>query len=277
MYECDVAIAGGVTAYPKEKFGYLYEENMIFSSDGHCRTFDAKGNGTIFGEGVGVVVLKRLEDAITENHHIYAVIKGSAINNDGNRKVGFTAPSVVGQVEVIHAALHRANVKPDSISYVEAHGTATIMGDPIEIEALTQVFDSDKKKFCKIGSVKSNFGHLDAAAGVAGFIKTVLSLKHRMIPPSLHYETPNPAINLDDSPFEVNTQLITWEKNKFPRRAGVSSMGMGGTNAHVILEEAPEKESSPKSRNWHIILLSAKSESSLNMAAKNLADFLKKD
>jgi amino acid adenylation domain-containing protein len=273
--ECHVAIAGGVTLSPKKKSHYVYEEGMVYSADGHCRSFDARANGIIFGEGAGVVLLKPLQTAIENGDHIYAVIKGSAINNDGNRKVGFTAPSVKGQVEVILAALDIAGIEPRSIGYIEAHGTATTLGDPIEIEALTQVFNIHKKKSCKIGSVKSNFGHLDAAAGVAGFIKTVLSLKHRMIPPSLHFETPNPEINLEDSPFEVNTRLIQWKKENHPRRAGVTSLGMGGTNAHVILEEAPQRKQSSGSRNYHMILLSAKSENSLNIGAKNLADFLK--
>jgi amino acid adenylation domain-containing protein len=274
--ECDAAVAGGVTVSPEGKWGYLYEENMIYSPDGHCRSFDAKGNGTVFGEGVGVVVLKPLKDAIADGDNIYAVIKGSAINNDGNRKVGFTAPSVPGQVEVIRAALQSANVEPESISYIETHGTATTLGDPIEIEALEQVFNTDKKKYCKIGSVKSNFGHLDAAAGVASFIKTVLSLKYRQIPPSLYYESPNPSIDFDNTPFEVNTRLLEWENGKYPLRAGITSLGMGGTNGHIILEEAPKKEESSQSRKFQIILLSANSENSLDMAAKNLADFLRK-
>jgi len=275
--ECDTALAGGVTASPQEQVGYRYEEGMIFSADGHCRSFDAAANGTIFGEGAGVVLLKPLVQALTDRDHIYAVIKGSAINNDGNRKVGFTAPSVSGQVEVIRAALHMAGIEPESIGYIEAHGTATTLGDPIEIEALTQVFNTHKKQSCKIGSVKSNFGHLDAAAGAAGFIKTVLSLKHKMIPPTLHFETPNPKIDFHNSPFEVNAELTQWKNEKYPLRAGVSSLGMGGTNAHVILQEAPRREKSPAARPYQIILLSAKSENSLNMAAENLAGFLKKN
>lgn len=273
--ECDAAIAGGVSLTPLKESHYVYEEGMVYSDDGHCRSFDARANGTIFGEGAGVVLLKPLETAIENRDHIYTVIKGSAVNNDGNQKVAFTAPSVKGQVEVIRAALDIAGIEPRSIGYIETHGTATALGDPIEIEALTQVFNTHKQKSCKIGSVKSNFGHLDAAAGVAGFIKTVLSLKHRVIPPSLHFETPNPKINFEDTPFEVNTRLIEWKKENHPRRAGVSSLGMGGTNAHVILEEAPQRKQSSESRNYHMILLSAKSENSLNMGAKNLADFLK--
>ena len=274
--ECDAAIAGGVTASPGSSLGYLYEEGMILAPDGHCRAFDAKGKGTVFGEGVGVVLLKPLEEAIADGHNIYAVIKGSAINNDGNRKVGFTAPSVGGQVDVIRAAFHIAGIEPGSIGYIETHGTGTAVGDPIEVEALKQVFNTKKKKFCKIGSVKSNFGHLDAAAGIAGFIKTILALKNRRIPPSLHFETPNPGINLDDSPFEVNTQLTEWKREKYPLRAGISSLGMGGTNAHVIVEEAPGIDDSSKSRTFQMLLLSAKTGPALNQVTQNLALHLKK-
>lgn len=273
--ECDAALAGGVTASPEDRVGYVYEDGMIFSSDGHCRAFDARGNGTIFGEGVGVVVLKRLDEALEVGDHIYAVVKGSAINNDGNRKVGFTAPSVKGQVEVIRSALDRAGIESGSIDYVETHGTATKMGDSIEIEALVQVFNTGKKKNCRIGSVKSNFGHLDAAAGIAGFIKTVLALKYRFIPPSLHFEFPNPGIKFAESPFVVNNSLMEWKSDGNPLRAGVSSMGMGGTNAHVILEEAPGRREFPESRKYHIVLLSAESENSLSSITTNMAEFLK--
>jgi amino acid adenylation domain-containing protein len=275
--ECDIALAGGVTVSSEKKSGYLYEEGMILSPDGHCRALDANAKGTIFGEGAGAVILKPVEDSIADGDNIYAVIKGSAVNNDGNRKIGFTAPSVAGQAAVIRSAFHHAGIETESISYIEVHGTGTPIGDPIEVEALTQAFNTNKKKFCKIGSVKSNIGHLDSASGAAGFIKTVLALKNRMIPPTLHFESSNPAINPDDSPFEVNTRLTEWKTDKYPLRAGVSSMGMGGTNVHVILEEAPEKEKSSASRNWHPIVISAKSENSINMAAKNLADFLRKN
>jgi tyrocidine synthetase-3 len=275
--ECDAAIAGGVTASARDRLGYLYEEGMIYSQDGHNRTFDALGNGTIFGEGIGVVVLRPLDDAIDGGDHIYAVIKGSAVNNDGNRKVGFTAPSVSGQVEVIRAAFEEAEIDPETIGYVEAHGTATKVGDPIEIEALTQAFNTSKKVFCKIGSVKSNFGHLDAAAGVAGFIKTVLVIKYREIPPNIHFDTTNSGINFASSPFEVNRRLTPWKKGEYPLRAGVSAMGMGGTNAHVILQEAPGKEESTGSRPYHLILISAKSKYSLDKAVKNLSVFLEKN
>jgi len=275
--ECDVAIAGGVTLSPSKKAGYFYEKDLIFSSDGHNRTFDANGDGTVFGEGAGVVVLKLLEDALANEDNIYAVIKSTAINNDGNRKVGFTAPSVEAQVEMIQAAYHLAGIPPESIGYVEAHGTATHLGDPIEIEALKQAFSTQKKGFCMIGSVKTNLGHLDAVSGVAGFIKAVLSLKNKKIPPNLHFEVPNPQLDLIDSPFVVNTKLTDWERGDYPRRAAVNSLGMGGTNAHVVLEESPEKEKSFASRDYQLILLSAKTRNSLDLAMENLAGFLKRN
>lgn len=275
--ECDAAIAGGVTVLPRERPGYVYGEATIFSADGHCRTFDARGSGTIFGEGVGVVVLKPLDEAGRQGYNIHAVIKGSAINNDGSRKVGFTAPSVGGQVGVIRAALQCAAVKPESIGYVEAHGTATSLGDPIEIEALTRAFNTDRRNFCRIGSVKSNFGHLDAAAGAAGFIKAVLSLKNRTIPPSLHFQAPNPAINFRESPFTVNACLTGWPAGPYPRRAGVSSFGMGGTNAHLILEEAPEAARPAAVEACRLFVLSAKTAAALERSAQNLARFLEKN
>lgn len=276
-YQCDMALAGGVSIRIPEKTGYLHQEGGILSPDGHCRAFDAKARGTIIGNGAGVVVLKRLADAIADGDNIYAVIKGSAINNDGSGKVGYTAPSVNGQSQVIAEALALADVEPETISYIEAHGTGTVLGDPIEISALTNVFreSTDKKGFCAIGSVKTNIGHLDAAAGVTSLIKTVLALKHKKIPPSLHFEQPNPQIDFDNSPFFVNTKLSQWETNGTPRRAGVSSLGIGGTNTHVILEEAPALEESSNSRPWQLLLLSAKTESALESATVNLADYLK--
>ncbi|WP_249366053.1 type I polyketide synthase [Bacillus safensis] len=216
--DCHMAVAGGVSIRLPQKSGYLYQEGMIHSSDGHCRVFDNKADGTVFGDGAGAVILKNLEDAIEDGDHIYAVIKGSSINNDGNRKVGYTAPSTKGQVSAIKTALRMAEVEPESISYIEAHGTGTTLGDPIEIEALKQAFDTDKKGFCRIGSVKSNVGHLNDASGVAGFIKTVLSLKHQVIPPTIHFETPNEKIEFADSPFVVNTDLTPWSEQASPRR-----------------------------------------------------------
>ncbi|MBN3876529.1 MULTISPECIES: type I polyketide synthase [unclassified Nostoc] len=285
--ECDMALAGGVTLSIPQKIGYLHQEGMILSPDGHCRAFDAKAQGTIASSGAGIVVLKRLKDAIADRDHIHAIIKGSAINNDGAMKVGFTAPSVSGQAAVISEAQVIAGVDAETISYIEAHGTATPLGDPIEIAALTQAFSqsTDKKGFCAIGSLKTNLGHLDTAAGVAGLIKTVLALQHKMLPPSLHFETPNPKIDFANSPFYVNTTLTEWKTNNTPRRAGVSSFGIGGTNAHVILEEAPLEIKNLKlkiknskdaiERPLHLLVLSAKTASALEKATANLITHLK--
>ena len=289
--ESDMALAGGVTVYANPT-GYLYTEGMIMSPDGCCRAFDARAQGTVGGNGVGVIVLKRLEDAIAQGDTIHAVIKGSAINNDGLDKVGFTAPSVAGQAAVIAEAQAIANVSADTVSYVEAHGTGTVLGDPIEISALTQAFryTTERTQFCAIGSVKTNIGHLDTAAGVASLIKVALSLKHKTLPPSLHFETPNPTINFAQSPFFVNPQLRPWETESTPRRAGVSGFGIGGTNAHIVLEEAPAideqapaieaisvigaAERSPTATP-HLIILSARSEAALNQQQQNLAAHLR--
>lgn len=276
-YECDMALAGGISIKVPQIEGYYHQEGGVVSPDGHCRTFDAQGQGTIFGSGVGIVALKRLPDALEEGDQIYAVIRGSAINNDGALKVGYTAPSVEGQAEVIAEALAVADVEPETISYIEAHGTATALGDPIEIAALNQVFQekTNKKQFCAIGSVKTNVGHLSAASGVTGLIKTALALKNKKIPPSLHYEKPNPKIDFENSPFYVQTKSTDWETNgEHPRRAGVSSFGIGGTNAHVVLEEAPERKTKPSSRPYHLITLSAKTESALERATDRLAAHL---
>ncbi|WP_193197121.1 type I polyketide synthase [Nostoc sp. MG11] len=275
-YQCDIALAGGVSIRVPQKTGYLYQQGGTLSPDGHCRAFDAKAQGTTIGNGVGVVVLKRLEDALADRDHIYAVIKGAAINNDGAVKVGFTAPSVDGQAEAIAEAIMLAEVEPETINYIEAHGTGTALGDPIEIAALTKAFrtSTEKKGFCAIGSVKTNIGHLDAAAGITGLIKTALALKHELIPPSLNFEQPNPEIDFANSPFFVNTKLTEWQANSTPRRAGVSSLGIGGTNAHVVLEEAPILPASSPSRSWQLLLLSAKTESALQTARQNLAQHL---
>ncbi|UCH93969.1 MAG: amino acid adenylation domain-containing protein [Candidatus Aminicenantes bacterium] len=275
--ECKMALAGGITVITSPKQGYLFQEGMILSADGHCRAFDARAKGTIFGEGTGLVVLKRLKNAIADNDHIYAVIKGTAINNDGKRKVGFTAPSVDGQAEVIQTAQRIARVQPETIGYIETHGTGTALGDPVEIEALTLAFETDKRGFCAIGSVKSNIGHLDAAAGIAGLIKTVLALKHRQIPPSLHFENPNPGIDFENTPFFVNTGLKEWKNEKYPLRAGVSSFGIGGTNAHAVLEQAPTIPQSSKSREWQLILLSAKTHSALDRVTDNFLTYLEQN
>ncbi|MBD2677472.1 MULTISPECIES: type I polyketide synthase [Nostoc] len=275
--ECDIALVGGVSVNASRKAGYLYKEGGIKSPDGHCRAFDAKAQGTVSGEGVGIVVLKRLEDTLSDGDFIHAVIKGSAINNDGSNKVSYTAPRIEGQAKVIKTAQVVAEVEPETITYIEAHGTGTCLGDPIEIAALTQAFQSSTKNqnFCAIGSLKTNIGHLDAAAGVAGLIKTVLALKHKHIPPSLHFEEPNPQIDFANSPFYVNNKLSEWKADKHPRRAGVSSFGIGGTNAHVILEEAPffaTKESI--SRPWHLLAISAKTPTALESTTTNLANYL---
>ncbi|MEM8718416.1 MAG: type I polyketide synthase [Cyanobacteria bacterium P01_G01_bin.39] len=274
--ECDMALAGGATISLPQTAGYFHQEDSVASPDGHCRPFDADAKGTIFGSGVGIVVLKRLEDAIADRDPILAVIKGSAINNDGSLKVGYTAPSVDGQADAIAEAQEIAEIDPETISYIENHGTGTTMGDPIEIAALTKVFRSstDKTRYCAIGSVKGNMGHLNRASGAISLIKTVLALKHQEIPPSINYQQPNPQINFTSSPFYVNTELQPWHTNGVPRRAGVSSFGIGGTNAHVILEEAPVREPSSPSRPWQLLLLSAKSESALVTAAQNLAQHL---
>ncbi len=276
-YQCDMALAGGVTISFPEKSGYLYQEGMILSPDGHCKPFDEKANGTVVGNGAGVVVLKRLSDAIEDGDHIYAIIKGSAYNNDGGLRVGYTAPGVNGQIEVINSALAVANVNPESISYIETHGTGTELGDPIEIEALTQAFKSytDKKRFCAIGSVKSNVGHLDTAAGVTGLMKAALCLHNKTLVPSINFEKPNPKIDFENSPFFVNTELKEWKRDNEVLRAGVSSFGIGGTNAHVILEEAPKLSSSLHSRPFKLLTVSAKSTGALERNTVNLGNYLK--
>ncbi|MFY0567269.1 SDR family NAD(P)-dependent oxidoreductase [Archangium lansingense] len=276
-FQCDVALAGGVSVHMPQRAGYHYQEGGISSPDGHCRAFDAKGQGTLFGSGAGVVVLKRLEDALNDGDTIHAVIRGSAINNDGAVKVGYTAPGVEGQAEVIARAQAVAEVSPESISYVEAHGTATPLGDPVEVQALTQAFHAgtDKRGFCGLGSVKTNVGHLDAAAGVAGLLKTVLALEHGELPPSLHYEKPNPRIDFESSPFYVNATLKPWPEGDTPRRAGVSSFGIGGTNAHVILEEAPATAPGDAPRSWQLLVLSAKTPTALETQTAALLAHLK--
>lgn len=276
-YDCDMALAGGVSIGFPQKSGYLYQEGMILSPDGHCRAFDAKARGIVAGEGVGVVLLKRLGDALADGDTILAVIKGSAVNNDGAVKAGYTAPSVDGQSAVIAAAHTMAGIEPETIGYVETHGTGTALGDPIEIEALTKAFRyrTDRKGFCPIGSVKTNIGHLDVAAGVVSLIKTVLALQNNQVPSSLYFESPNPHINFESSPFYVNSHLSDWNRGQHPRRAGVSSFGIGGTNAHVVLEEAPVREPLPSSKPCKLILLSAKTENSLKSTTLALTEHLK--
>jgi phthiocerol/phenolphthiocerol synthesis type-I polyketide synthase E len=278
-FQVDMVLAGGVAITVPQRTGYLYHEHGIASPDGHCRPFDAQAKGTVGGNGAGLVVLKRYEDAVADGDTIYALIRGAAVNNDGSLRAGYTAPNADSQAEVIALAQALSDVHPESITYVEAHGTATPIGDPIEVEALTKAFrrHTNKTGFCALGSVKSNIGHLDAAAGVAGFIKTVLSLNHKAIPPSLHFQTPNPQIDFDSSPFFVNTALRQWPDSGTPRRAGVSSFGLGGTNAHIILEEAPMHSISSASRPWQLLLLSAQTPSALETASINLASYFQEN
>jgi amino acid adenylation domain-containing protein len=271
--QCDLALAGGVAISTPQNQGYLHQEGSIFTPDGHCRPFDANARGTSFNNGAGIVVLKRLDEAIAAGDRIYTVIKGVGMNNDGADKVSFTAPSVKGQMKAILQAQQEARISPDTISYIEAHGTATALGDPIEVEALTQAFRTKTaaNQFCGIGSIKSNLGHLTAAAGVAGFIKTVLALYHRQIPPSINFDSPNPHIDFVNSPFYVNDKLVDWQTSgDTPRRAGVSSFGGGGTNAHVVLEEPPQIDKSSPSRPYQLLLLSAKTETALDRLTTNL-------
>ncbi|MCK4765021.1 MAG: hypothetical protein KAW12_22675 [Candidatus Aminicenantes bacterium] len=293
--ETDMALAGGVSLPLPAKTGYVYQEGMLMSSDGRCRPFDAKADGMASGSGAGVVLLKRLVKAVKDRDFIYAVIKGSAVNNDGNRKAGYNAPSVEGQAEVIRAALKAARVEPASINYIETHGTGTAMGDPIEIEALKKAFISPaktpayEKHSCAIGFVKANTGHMDAAAGVAGFIKTVLALNHRLIPPAVNFETPNPAIDFENSPFYVNTELKEWQPAPGcdGARAGISAYGIGGTNAHVVLEEynpgiVPGSAEKPGTDsddpgNYYLLPLSAKTQTALKTMTGNLIEYLKKN
>ncbi|MEF2965235.1 type I polyketide synthase [Paenibacillus sp. M1] len=282
MYQSDMALAGGGSLRIPDEEGYMYREGGIFSPDGHCRAFDADARGTVFGSGAGMVLLKRLEDALKDHDHIYAVIRGSAANNDGSGKVGYTAPSVRGQRDVIVEALAIAGITPDTIDYIEAHGTGTPLGDPIEIAALQEAFGERESGRCAIGSVKTNIGHLNAASGIAGLIKTAWMLEQREIPPSLHYCTPNPAIDFDKGPFYVNTRLRSWDESVGPRRAGVSSFGIGGTNVHVVLEEAPRSpredsgkhEVRPVEAAEEVLLVSAKTPDAAGRLIDSVESYL---
>jgi aspartate racemase len=278
FYQCDLALAGGSSLAVPQGGGYLWQEGGITSPDGHCRTFDAAAQGMVPGSGTGIVVLKRYDEALEHGDHIYAVIRGFGLNNDGADKIAFTAPSVDGQARAILAALSMAGIHPDTVSYVEAHGTGTALGDPIELAALTQAFRSQtaRKQFCGIGSVKTNIGHLGSAAGVAGLIKTVLALQNRKLPPSLHYRQPNPNFDLVNSPFFVVDRLRDWEAGTAPRRAGVSSFGIGGTNAHVVLEEAPDVPKSEVGSEWQLLPLSAKTSAALERLTGKLGTALLK-
>ncbi|HEV2146073.1 MAG TPA: aminotransferase class III-fold pyridoxal phosphate-dependent enzyme [Longimicrobiaceae bacterium] len=276
--ECDLALAGGVSIHVPLKQGYLYQPGGINSPDGHCRAFDADANGGVGGEGAGVVVLKRLADALADGDHVHAVIRGSAINNDGSGKVGFTAPSVGGQTRVIAEALAVAAVEPETIQYVETHGTGTPLGDAVEVQALHKVFAGPRSSgdLCALGSAKTAVGHLDAAAGVTGLIKATLAMERGEIPPTLNFRKPNPHIEFASDTFFVNTRTRPWARNGTPRRAGVSSFGIGGTNAHVVLEEAPPAAPSGPSRPSQLLVLSARTGPALRAAAERLADHLER-
>ena len=249
-YQSDMALAGGSSISLPQKRGSYYQEGGMVSPDGHCRTFDADAQGTVFGSGVAVVLLKRLEDAVRDGDQIYATIRSFAVNNDGSAKVGYTAPSIEGQTRVIALAQEAAGVDPESIGYIEAHGTGTPLGDPIELAALTRAFRArtERKQFCAIGTAKTNIGHLDIASGVTGLIHAAHVVRHGVLPPTLHYKKPNPKFDLENSPFYVNTKLSDWHGNGTPRRAGVSAFGVGGTNAHVVIEQAPPRTSEPSAR-----------------------------
>jgi amino acid adenylation domain-containing protein len=277
--DCRLALAGAVTVRADRTAGYVHEEGMILSADGKCRAFDVQATGTVDGEGVGVVVLKRLEEAIADGDVIRAVIRGTAVNNDGVSHIGFTAPGVDGQADVIELALRDARISPDDVSYVECHGTGTALGDPIELEALGRAFAgrSENAGPCTIGSVKTNIGHADTAAGMAGLIKTVLALEHETLPPSLHFSAPNPHFDFKRSPFRVQTEAGRWTNSGAPRRAGVSSFGIGGTNAHVILEQAPEHDAAPDQRSAALLTLSARNETDLDHLTDQLATRLETD
>lgn len=276
--ECDFALAGGVTIELPQGHGYVFKEGEILSPDGQCHAFDARAQGTVFGSGAGAVVLRRLDDAIADGDHIWAVIKGSAVNNDGAAKAGYLAPSVDGQADAIAEAQSVSQVTADTVDYVECHGTGTYLGDPIEVAALTEAFreTTDETGFCRIGSVKSNIGHLDTAAGVASLIKTSMALHHREMPPSISYDEANPTIDFEHSPFRVNDTLRPWISHKGPRRAGVNSLGVGGTNAHAVLQEAPERTPSEES-DWpfQLLVVSGRNKAALDDNCAALAEHLR--
>jgi amino acid adenylation domain-containing protein len=275
-YQSDMALAGGVSITFPQKRGAYYQDGGMVSPDGHVRAFDTDAQGTVFGSGLGVVLLKRLDEAVRDGDQIYAVIRGFAVNNDGAAKVGYTAPSVEGQASVIAMAHEAAGVEPESIGYIEAHGTGTPLGDPIELAGLTQAFRArtNRKQFCRIGTAKTNVGHLDIAAGVTGLINAAHIVRHGVFPPTLHFKQPNPNFDLKNSPFLVEGQRTEWSSDG-PRRAGVSAFGVGGTNAHVVLEQAPERRTLPSRRSEHLLVLSARSPAALDRATDNLAAHLK--
>ena len=277
-FQCDMALAGGVTIVLPQRKGYYYREGGMLSPDGYCRTFDAQAAGTVFSNGAAVVLLKRVADALADGDTIHAVIRGYAINNDGGAKVSYTAPSVEGQAEVISMALATADIDARTIGYVEAHGTATPMGDPIEIAGLSTAFRADTHDtgFCAVGSVKANLGHLDIASGAIGLIKTTLAVQEGVLPPSINFSSPNPKIDFASSPFYVNTRLQAWPERMGPRRAGVSSFGVGGTNAHVVVEQAPLPLPPGPVRSHSLLPLSARTETALASQVQRLADFLER-
>ncbi|HET7460391.1 MAG TPA: beta-ketoacyl synthase N-terminal-like domain-containing protein, partial [Longimicrobium sp.] len=274
--ECDLALAGGSSVIVPHRTGYQWAPGGIMSTDGSCRAFDAAATGTAGGNGAGAVVLKRLDDALADGDTIRAVIRGSAVNNDGALKVAFTAPSAEGQAAVIREALTVADVDPASIRYVEGHGSGTEIGDPIEIAALAEAFAGvPGARRTAVGSVKSNIGHADAAAGIAGLIRTVLALEHAVVPPTAHFRAPNPRIGFARTPFYASAEAEPWERDGTPRRAGVSSFGIGGTNAHVVLEEAPAPLPSISRRPWHLLTLGARTAAALDASAARLAAHLR--
>jgi len=278
-YQCDMALAGGVSITFPQKRDYRYQEESLASADGKCRSFDADACGTVFGHGAAVVLLKRLEDAIADRDPILAVIKGFALNNDGSDKIGYAAPSINAQADVVAMAQAAAGVHPESISYIEAHGTATPLGDPVEMAALTEAFrrgGTERKQFCAVGTGKTHIGHLDVAAGATGLIKTVLQLQHEVIPPLLHFKTANPKIDFQNSPFFPVAKQMEWKRSDTPRRAGVTALGIGGTNAHVVVEEAPAT-SSGSSRKAQLLLLSAKTPTAVSAMSARLAEYLEKN
>lgn len=277
-YQCDMALAGGVFLQTPRARGYLYREGAVLSPDGLCRAFDRGANGTVLGEGCGLVVLRRLEDAVADRDNILAVIRGSAVNNDGAARAGFTAPGVAGQMELVTMAQAVAGIRADEVSYIEAHGTGTQLGDPIEVSALTQAFrrTTAERGYCGLGSVKTNIGHLDVAAGISGLIKTICALQHRQLPPTLHFTEANPALNIAESPFFMVDRLMDWEPRNGRRIAGVSSFGLGGTNAHVILEEyLGSRLPEPSRRRWHLLPASAATPAALATVGAKLATSLK--
>lgn len=270
--ECDLALAGGASVRVPHRAGYWYREGGTASPDGHCRAFDAHANGSVPGSGAGVVVLKRYADALRDGDRIRAVVKGSGISNDGSEKTSFTAPSAEGQTRAILDAFLSAGLEADTLSYVECHGTATRLGDPIEVDGIRRAFRemTSRKQFCSLGSVKPNIGHLDAGAGVAGLIKTVLALEHELIPPTVHFQEPNPELHLEDSPFTIAGRAREWKRGPEPRRAGINSIGMGGVNAHVLLEEGPDPQRTTSHRSWFVLPVSARSPAAMERASERL-------